>query len=167
MGKDNDKIRQHRHDELSVYGIGSELGQQQWRSILRQLVVLGLISVDTAGYGALQLNAKSRPLLRGEVELPLRRDLLVTKKPAKPKPKRKGAVIAVEDNDLWEALRECRKRLADEHNVPPYVIFHDATLSQMAADKPQSSEALLEISGVGQTKLERYGPAFLEVVREA
>ncbi len=167
MGKDNDKIRQHRHDELSVYGIGSELGQQQWRSILRQLVVLGLISVDTAGYGALQLNAKSRPLLRGEVELPLRRDLLVTKKPTKAKPKRKGAAVAVEDSDLWEALRECRKRLADENNVPPYVIFHDATLSQMAADKPQSSEALLEISGVGQSKLERYGPAFLEVVREA
>jgi ATP-dependent DNA helicase RecQ len=165
MGKDNDKIRQHQHSDLSVYGIGNDLGQQQWRSILRQLVVQGYLSVDTAGYGALQLTGLSRPLLRGEIELPLRRDLLAAKKPAKSK--RKGAAIAVEDNELWEALRACRKRLADENNVPPYVIFHDATLSQMAADKPQSPEALLEISGVGQAKLERYGPIFLEVMRQA
>jgi ATP-dependent DNA helicase RecQ len=166
LGKDNDKIRQHRHNELSVYGIGEELGQQQWRSILRQLVVLGLLSVDTAGYGAIQLTAKSRPLLRGEMELPLRRDLLVSRKAAKTKKKPKLLAIAEEDRDLWEALRDCRKRLADENNVPPYVIFHDATLMQMATDKPQSSEDLLEISGVGQTKLDRYGPEFLEVVRQ-
>ena len=165
MGKDNDKVRQHRHESLSVFGIGDELEQQQWRSILRQLVVLGLLSVDTGGYGALKLNNSSRPLLRGEVELPLRRDLLITRKAKTPK--RKAVSVAEEDRDLWEALRTCRKRLADENNVPPYVIFHDATLMQMATDKPQTSEALLAISGVGQTKLERYGPAFLEVVRPA
>ena len=142
-----------------------ELEQQQWRSILRQLVVLGLLSVDTEGYGALKLNNNSRPLLRGEVDLPLRRDLLVTRKAKTPK--RKAVSVAEVDRDLWEALRTCRKRLADENNVPPYVIFHDATLIQMATDKPQTSEALLAISGVGQTKLERYGPAFLEVVRPA
>ena len=165
MGKDNDKVRQHRHNSLSVFGIGDELEQQQWRSILRQLVVLGLLSVDTEGYGALKLNNNSRPLLRGEVDLPLRRDLLVTRKAKTPK--RKAVSVAEVDRDLWEALRTCRKRLADENNVPPYVIFHDATLIQMATDKPQTSEALLAISGVGQTKLERYGPAFLEVVRPA
>ena len=165
MGKDNDKVRQHRHNSLSVFGIGDELEQQQWRSILRQLVVLGLLSVDTEGYGALKLHNNSRPLLRGEVDLPLRRDLLVTRKAKTPK--RKAVSVAEEDRDLWEALRICRKRLADENNVPPYVIFHDATLIQMATDKPQTSEALLAISGVGQTKLERYGPAFLEVVRPA
>lgn len=163
MGKDNDKVRQHGHAELSVFGIGAELGQQQWRSILRQLVVLGLVSIDTAGYGALQLSENSRPLLRGEVELPLRRDLLLAPKAGKPK--RKTTVIAATDSGLWEALRECRKRLADENNVPPYVIFHDATLMQMMADKPQSENELLAISGVGQTKLERYGHQFLEVVR--
>lgn len=165
LGKDNDKIRQHRHNELSVYGIGGELGQQQWRSILRQLVVLGLLSVDTAGYGAIQLTGKSGPLLRGEMDLPLRRDLLLARKAAKSKTKPKILAIAEEDRDLWEALRDCRKRLADENNVPPYVIFHDATLMQMATEKPQSPEDLLEISGVGQTKLDRYGPRFLEVVR--
>ncbi|MCH8896493.1 MAG: DNA helicase RecQ [Proteobacteria bacterium] len=162
VGKSTDKVSQHRHDGLSVFGIGGEYGNRQWRSILRQLVVSGFLSVDTGGYGALKLTEKSRPLLRGEVELSLRRDLLVAAKAKKPK--RKGAVVAEEDQDLWEALRDCRKRLADENNVPPFVIFHDSTLAQMVADKPKTPAALLEISGVGKTKLERYGPAFLEVV---
>jgi len=165
MGKDTDKIRQHGHETLSVYGIGSEFGQQQWRSILRQLVVQGFLSVDTGGYGAIQLNENSRPLLRGEVDLPLRRDFLTARKAKTRKAAQKVTIVNAEDSDLWEALRDCRKRLADDNNVPPYVIFHDAALMQMAADKPQSAEAFLQISGVGQAKLERYGPAFLEVVR--
>jgi len=162
MGKETDKVLQHQHGSLSVFGIGKEFDQLQWRSILRQLVVLGFLTVDTSGYGALKLSESSRPLLRGEIELPLRRDLLIKRKTKTPK--RKSVAVAEEDRDLWEELRNCRKRLADENNVPPYVIFHDATLIQMATDKPQSSEALLEIAGVGQTKLERYGSAFLEVV---
>jgi len=164
-GKDNDKVRQHGHDQLGVYGIGAEHDAQQWRSILRQLVVLGMLTVDSAGYGGLQLSEKSRPLLRGDMDLPLRRDLLLTRKARKAKKtKRKGADVAAGDRDLFEALRECRRKLADENAVPPYVIFHDATLMQMAADKPSSDTALLEISGVGQTKLERYGPSFLAVI---
>ena len=95
--------------------------------------------------------------------MPLRRDSLAARKAEKEKPKLIS--VAAEDRDLWETRRDCRKRLADENNVPPYVIFHDTTLMQMAADEPQSSEALLAISGVGQTKLERYGPEFLEDVR--
>ena len=165
MGKETDKIRQHGHESLSVYGIGAELQQQQWRSILRQLVVLGLLTVDTAGYGALKLSDESRPLLRGKVELPLRRDLLVTRKPAKAR--KKTTAVAAEDNDLWEALRDCRRRLADENNVPPYVIFHDAALLEMAASKPQNESDFLAVSGVGQAKLKRYGPDFMEVVRAA
>jgi ATP-dependent DNA helicase RecQ len=104
-------------------------------------------------------------LLRGEVDLPLRRDLLLAR--AEKKVKRKGADVADEDRGLFDALRDRRKQLADEHNVPPYVIFHDATLKQMAVDKPRSESELIEISGVGQTKLERYGPAFLEVISES
>ena len=167
MGKDNEKVRQHRHDTLSVFGIGSDLDQQQWRSVLRQLIVLGFLKVDTAGYGAIQLSDRSRTLLRGEIVLPLRRDLLIARKVAKARPKAKVTTVSEEDSDLWQALRECRKKLADDNNVPPYVIFHDATLSQMATTKPKTSEALLEISGVGQTKLDRYGSEFLEVVRLA
>ena len=106
--------------------------------------------------------------MRGEVELALRRDLLVTRKVRESKKtKPKDLFVADVDQDLWEALRERRKRFADENNVPPYVIFHDTTLVQIAATKPQTSEAFLAINGVGQTKLARYGPAFLEVVRLA
>ena len=168
LGKDHDKVRQHGHDQLSVYGIGSEYNQAQWRSILRQLVVSGLVEVDTAGYGALKLAASSRPLLRGEVELPLRRDLLVVRDGGRPKkPRRVEVDLADEDTALWEALREQRRRLALDNDVPPYVIFHDATLIQMATDKPHSLEGMLAISGVGQTKLERYGQAFLDIIRAA
>ena len=163
MGKDNEKVRQNGHDELSVFGIGAELQQQQWRSILRQLVVLGMLTVDTGGFGGLRLNNKSRPLLRGEIELPLRRDLLLTKKARKTS--RKVSSVAAGDRDLWEALRECRKRLADENNVPPYVIFHDATLNQMATERPATQGEFLGISGVGQKKLERYGADFMDVIR--
>ena len=164
MGKDNEKVRQHGHDQLGVFGIGAELEQQQWRSVLRQLVVLGLLTVDSAGYGALQLSEKSRPLLRGEMDLPLRRDLLVARKARKAK--RKSVDIAEQDRGLFDALRECRRELAEENSVPPYVIFHDATLMQMAAEKPTTPDAFLEISGVGQTKLDRYGESFLQIISD-
>ena len=162
MGKDTEKVRQHSHDKLSVFGIGADLDAKQWRSVLRQLVVVGLLTVDSKGYGALQLSESSRPLLRGEISLPLRRDLL-TRKKGKPA-KRQGAELAEEDLALFDTLRDVRKRLADEFDVPPYVIFHDATLKQMATDKPESDSALIGISGVGQTKLERYGAAFLDAI---
>ena len=167
MGKRTDKVQTHRHDELSVFGVGSDLDAQQWRSVLRQLIVLGYLSVDTGGFGALRLTEPSRALLRGDIELPLRRDLLAPRETAMSGRKKKGEVFVVSDDDrgLWEALRLCRKRLADENDVPPYVIFHDSTLSQMAVSKPQTPGELLEISGVGKTKLERFGPAFLDVLR--
>ncbi|MDH4054162.1 MAG: DNA helicase RecQ [Gammaproteobacteria bacterium] len=164
LGKHTDKVQQHGHDSLGVFGIGVELEQQQWRSVLRQLVVLGFLTVDSAGYGALRLSEKSRPLLRGETELPLRRDLLVKRNVKVAK--RKTTNLAAEDEGLFDALRECRKRIASENGVPPYVVFHDATLMQMAAEKPASDAALLGISGVGQTKLERYGAEFLTVIEQ-
>ena len=164
-GKRTDKVQTHRHDELSVFAVGAEFDTQQWRSVLRQLIVLGYLSVDTGGFGALQLTGQSRALLRGDIELPLRRDLLAAQetRPSRQK-KDKVFIIAEGDHDLWEALRSCRKRLADENNVPPYVIFHDSTLSEMAASKPLSQDELLAVSGVGKTKLERYGAAFLDVI---
>ncbi|MEE8307219.1 MAG: DNA helicase RecQ [Gammaproteobacteria bacterium] len=166
LGKDSDKVRQHRHDELSVYGVGTEYDPQQWRSILRQLAVVGLVTVDTANFNTLRLTDQSRPLLRGETQLSLRRDLLIARsKPSKQK--KVPWAVAEEDRDLWEALRERRKQLATDNSIPPYVVFHDSTLMQMAAEKPQTSQALLAISGIGQTKLERYGDAFLEVIRQA
>jgi len=165
LGKLTDKVQQRHHNELSVFGIGTELKAQPWRSVIRQLVVQGFLKVDQQRYGALALTEKSRPLLRGDISIHLREDT----KAAKPnkKPHRTNRNIADTDLELWEALRACRQQLATEHNVPPYVIFHDAALMQMMEYRPDSPEALLTINGVGQTKLDRYGQPFLEIIREA
>src|SRR5690606_3032092 len=128
MGKATDKVLQHRHDSLSVFGIGPELEANAWRSVMRQLIVQGYLRADPQRYGALVLTAQSRPLLRGEVEVRLRKDAAASAAAAKP---RAGtAVVAETDRELWEALRGCRQALASRHKVPPYVIFHDSTLMQ-------------------------------------
>ena len=116
------QVPQHRFAAIAVGpGIGAELDQKQWRSILRQLVVQGFLLVDSAGYGALRLSESSRPLLRGEIELPLRRDLLA--KRSVKAAKRKTTIIADQDQSLFDALRDCRKRIATENNVPPMSFF--------------------------------------------
>ena len=164
LGKDTDKARQHGHGGLSVFGIGADRPAQAWRSAIRQLVVQGFLRVDSARFGALVLTEESRGVLRGEQDVRLREDPVVARS-------RKGTRAAgrpdveIVDIVLWDALRECRQRLAAEHNVPPYVVFHDSTLRQMVNDRPTDSDALLEISGVGQAKLTRYGDEFLEVIR--
>jgi len=165
LGKQTDKVQQRHHDQLSVFGIGTELNAQPWRSVIRQLVVRGYLKVDQQRYGALALTEKSRPLLRGDISVHLREDTKVAK-PGK-KPRNKNHNIADTDLELWEALRACRQQLATEHHVPPYVIFHDATLMQMMEYRPDSPESLLTINGVGQTKLDRYGQPFLDIIREA
>ncbi len=163
LGKTSDKIAQHRHDALSTFGIGRARSVEQWRSVIRQCVVRGLLRADVERFGALVLTEASRPLLRGETELWLRED------PAAPARKaRRGGTATFAPAvaaPLWDALRACRKRLADEHGVPPYVIFHDSTLAAMASLQPSSVEDLLSVPGVGQAKLARYGEAFLDVLR--
>jgi ATP-dependent DNA helicase RecQ len=166
LGKQTDKVLQHRHHKLSTFGIGAELGQQQWRSVIRQLLVQGYIYADVERYGALTLTKQSRPLLRGEMTLFLREDLREREqKAARKKPRLDRDDLPETDRDLWEALRSCRKRLADEQGVPPYMVFHDATLMEMIEYRPASEEDLMTLNGVGQAKLERYGKAFLEVIR--
>ncbi len=165
LGDATQKIIRNGHDQLSVFGIGNELDARGWRSVIRQLIVQRYLVVNQQRYGALVLAQDSRALLRGEVSLRLREDKkepMLNKKPPAQK-----TIVSEQDRDLWEALRACRKRLAAEHNVPPYVIFHDATLMQMMEYRPHSPNALLGISGVGQAKLERYGEQFLEVIRES
>ncbi len=165
LGKQTDKVAQRRHDQLSVFGIGTELKAQSWRSVIRQLVVRGYLKVDQQRYGALALTEQSRPLLRGDVDIHLREDI---KAPAsRKKPRSVSHNIADADRDLWEALRACRQRLAAEHSVPPYVIFHDAALLQMIEYRPDGPAAFLTINGVGQTKLDRYGQPFLDIIRAA
>jgi len=165
LGNATEKVTRHRHEQLSVFNIGTELTAHAWRSLIRQVIVQGHLQVDHAGFGALQLTDASRPLLRGEATLRVRED---TKEPAPRKKARTPAGdIAEGDRGLWEALRECRRQLAAEQSLPPYVIFHDATLRQMLAERPADREALLKISGIGQAKLQRYGERFLSVLRGA
>jgi ATP-dependent DNA helicase RecQ len=164
LGKETDKVLQHGHDQLSVFGIGKDLPSTTWRSVARQLIVAGHLRADAARYGALVLTESSRGVLRGETPLQFREDpkrvVLASKRSATER------VIADEDLGLWEALRDCRQTLANEHNVPAYVIFHDKTLQEMLAFRPQTTAEMLGISGVGQTKLDRYGEQFLSVLRD-
>lgn len=168
-GDSNDKVRQFQHDQLTTFGIGKELDATQWRSVLRQLVARGYLNVDMEGFGALQLTEKCRPLLRGDESIQLRQE---AKEPAPPRKSRSTRIslarsgIQNDDQPLWEALRACRRRLAEEQKVPPYVIFSDATLAGMMELRPQTLTEMLSISGVGHTKLERYGGDFLAVLRE-
>jgi ATP-dependent DNA helicase RecQ len=163
LGKNNPRIQRIRHDKISTFGIGTELSATAWRAVFRQLVARDLLSVDLEGGGSLQLTAKSRPVLRGEERLQLRKE----RKPDKALRKRRAEtrLTGPENHELWEALRTHRRRLADQQGVPPYVIFHDATLKEMAKNRPKNRSQLGQISGVGQHKLERYGDEFLEIIR--
>lgn len=162
LGESTDKVRQFGHDQLSTFGIGQELNAGQWRSVIRQLAARGYLSVELDGFGALRLNEACRPLLRGEEPITLRQDTQEPKRRASRTP----ITLDSESEPLWEALRACRKKLAEEQGVPPYVIFHDSTLKEMLERRPQTDAELRQLSGVGQRKAERYGEAFLAVVRQ-
>jgi ATP-dependent DNA helicase RecQ len=165
LGRDNDKVRSHGHQHLTVFGLGKALSEGEWRSLFRQLVARGLADVDLEGYGSLRLSESCRPLLRGEAQLQLRRDL----KPAQSSKSSGGSnasqLVRTEEREQWEALRTLRRNLAQEHGVPPYVIFPDSTLLEMLRSKPGSMSEMAEVGGVGARKLERYGQAFLEVLQ--
>ncbi len=161
-GTNNDRIFQYGHQKLPVYGIGQDLNNNQWRSVFRQLVARGYMSVDLERFGALRLEEKCRPLLRGEETIALRKD----GQPTAAKAQTKVQLAPEVDIALWEALRECRRGYAEELGVPPYVVFHDTTLQEMCLRLPQTMEEFGELSGVGERKLERYGPAFLGVINQ-
>ncbi|MDD1508276.1 DNA helicase RecQ [Pseudomonas sp. CNPSo 3701] len=163
LGRDNEKMRGLGHQHLSVFGVGSALSDGEWRSLFRQLVARGLADVDLEGFGGLRLSDSCRPLLRGEVSLQLRRDLK-PQQSAKASGSAARQLVRGDEREQWEALRALRKRLAEEHAVPPYVIFPDATLLEMLRSKPTTLAEMARVSGVGARKLERYGEAFLEVL---
>jgi ATP-dependent DNA helicase RecQ len=166
LGKDDERIRRFGHDRLSTFGIGRDLGQQDWRGLFRQLISRGLLAVDLEGHGSLRLTEASRPVLRGAERLLLRRE---DRKPAArataKAPARAAAFSAPADQALWDALRARRLELARAQGVPPYVVFHDATLAAMVERRPRSLGELAEISGVGERKLEAYGNDFVSIIR--
>jgi len=163
-GSHSQRITSLGHDRLSTYGIGRDLSQDTWMSLIRQLIHLGYLEQDMAKYSVLRLTVKARPLLKGEERLTLARPrvrVAAVKQPAK-----RGKETLVYDQALFQELRALRKRLADEQQVPPFVIFGDATLAEMAAYRPVSADVLAGINGVGAHKLGRYGEQFLQVIRQ-
>jgi ATP-dependent DNA helicase RecQ len=164
-GKDDERIRTNRHDRLSTFGIGSEYKATQWRHIIRQLIAQGFLDVDTDGHGAVRLTSVARPLLRGEIDLQLRA-LPTREKVRKPgKATRPAIELDAADQELFEALRLRRLELAREHSVPPYVIFHDSTLRELASRRPTSDDEMRGITGVGEQKLTRFGRDFIAVIQ--
>jgi ATP-dependent DNA helicase RecQ len=169
-GADTSKVQQFGHDSLSTFGIGQDLDAKQWRSVFRQLVAAGLLEADVEGYGALRLTDASRAVLRGERPVLLRTDPPRKSRRERTERMRAGHEPALEldthAQGLFEALRELRTRLAREQNVPPYVIFHDRTLREIALRRPDSLQALGGIGGIGDSKLSRYGEQVLETIME-
>nr|WP_207188084.1 DNA helicase RecQ [Thiorhodovibrio winogradskyi] len=164
LGKTNERMRRFGHDEVSTHGIGRELTADQWRSVYRQLVAAGMIAVDVEGHGGLRLTEKSRPLLRGERGIRLRQD---PDQKGQKRAARKPVATAPSDPEakaLWEALREHRRKLARELDVPAYVVFSDATLREILAHRPGNRAEFAGISGVGQAKLERFADGFLKLL---
>jgi ATP-dependent DNA helicase RecQ len=163
-GARTERVLSSGHDSLSVYGIGKARPVEEWRNLARALLHQGLIDEAQDGYSVLSLNERSRPVLRGELAVSIAR----IQKPrgrATAKPK-SGARAAPADQSLFGRLRSLRKQLADEHGLPPYVIFHDSTLREMAERMPQNLEEFATLPGVGQAKLARYGEQFLAALRE-
>jgi ATP-dependent DNA helicase RecQ len=163
LGKTTEKTDKFGHGQLSVFGVGANQTDKVWRTVLRQLVVRGLLEVDHAAYGALKLTAAARPVLKGE-ETVMLREVEVR---ARDKTRRSKTRLAVDLNDedpLFLALRAWRRETANEKGLPAYVILHDATLREIAARKPATLAELGEISGFGMKKLEAYGEAVLGVV---
>jgi ATP-dependent DNA helicase RecQ len=161
-GVDSARLRRLGHDRLSTYGIGAELGEQAWVSILRQLIHHGMLQQDIANFAVLRLTEAARPVLRGEAQVELARPRTRSQGAGG---RRRGARPDAADAPLFEALRQLRKRIADREGKPPYVVFGDASLLQMAAARPDSRSELLAINGVGQHKLDKYGDEFLELIR--
>ncbi len=171
-GKDTEKVKQYGHDTLSTFGIGAHFSEVQLRGVLRQLIALGALGVDAQAFNTLYLTEASRAVLKGEVTVRLRASVST---PADRKGKRtasgasKPAPIALDDagQKRYDALKAWRSEVAKSHNLPAYVIFHDATLAAIAQAEPQDRDALQGIAGIGAKKLEAYGDEVLRVVTSA
>ena len=160
-GSSDERINSNGHNQLSTFGIGKNLNKTEWRHLFRQLVAKGLVRVDDSRHGALVLTDACRPLLRGEQSLETRKSVPETGRAER---KQKKTELPEQDMPLWNALRSLRRELADEQGVPPYVIFSDASLLEMVQKRPADSRSFRYITGVGDSKLERYGTAFLRSI---
>ncbi len=170
-GKVTDKVSQYRHERLSTFGIGADVSEQQWRAVLRQLIALGHVRTE-GEYNTLELTSTARFVLRGEVDMLLRQPIETPRRSragrmtrgAAAKDKAPPVPLDAGGAERFAALKAWRAEVAREHNLPAYVVFHDATLAEMARERPGSLDALAQISGVGAKKLEAYGREILRVL---
>jgi ATP-dependent DNA helicase RecQ len=174
-GKQTEKVAQFGHQELSTFGVGADLSEQQLRGVLRQLIAIGAVSVNSEAFNTLQLTEGSRAVLKGEVPVQLRESVSLpaerrsgSKRGAAAKsPPKAAAALDDAAQQRFAALKAWRAEVAREHNLPAYVIFHDATLAAIAERAPHSVDDLQGISGIGAKKLQAYGDDVLRVVQEA
>ncbi|MBC7575826.1 MAG: DNA helicase RecQ [Tardiphaga sp.] len=170
IGRLTDKIKQFGHDQLSVFGIGADLNEKQWRAVTRQLVALGYLYADSEAYGALKLTETARGVLKGETEVMLREETAGLGRAARSK-SRRGELAAPRsdsgDPDLLAVLRAWRSEVAKKRNVPAYVVLHDATMDGIATARPTSLAQLRGIPGIGDKKLEHYGDEIIALVNAA
>ena len=170
LGKMSDRIRQLGHDRLKTFGVGADLQKHEWQSVFRQLVAQGHLAVDVEGHGGLHFGETGAAVLRGEVPVEFRKEIEAMgggrRRGARGAAAAEAGSLSAADEALWQRLRGRRLELAREQGVPPYVIFHDATLMDMIRRRPRSLAELGEIPGVGRSKLERYGEIFLKVVTQ-
>ena len=164
-GKSTDKIQQWQHDKLPTFGVGNDLDEHGWKSVFRQLAAAGLVHVDMAEHGALQLTDAARKVLKGEQRVELRRP--VKRKATQTRTSVVYSDLSTEDNELFQLLRRWRSDTAKEQAVPAYVILHDKTLRELAEVRPVSHGLLASITGMGSAKIEHYGEEILALIREA
>jgi ATP-dependent DNA helicase RecQ len=166
-GKLNPKISEYRHDLLPTFGVGQDLDEATWRAVIRQLLVAGILQADAQRFGAITLTEASRPVLKGETTLMLRRPRKLTSgKPPRYSRSEEKVDLEIGDLALFEALRAWRTEEAKTQGVPAYVILHDRSLRELAQLRPRNPDALLEVPGIGEAKAERYGNALLAVIAE-
>lgn len=165
-GLESERVIDNGHHNLSTFGIGRELDKSQWQSVFRQLVARAYLGVDHNSFGGLYLTARARPVLRGDENIRLREDVQEISGKSGVRQRQSDQAMLPDDRRLFEALRVCRKQLAEQFDVPPYVIFHDATLMDMVQLRPLNAQQMLSVNGVGQGKLTKYGQAFLRIINE-
>jgi len=174
IGRPTDRVKQFGHDKLSVFGVGRELNEKQWRAVLRQLVAMGHLRADSEAFGALKLNESARNVLRGETEVMLRERTDGSRNRAIRTKSRRGELspassvhAAAGQPALREALRAWRTEIARRRGVPAYVVLHDSTIDGIAAARPTTLNGLRGIAGIGDKKLEHYGAELISLVKQA